>query len=105
MKIKHKWNVSDEPTGRYRSFEKRMWPMARYENGEVAAAIYCLDSYIPVDAKTGRHDELTVTIADHSVSPWRWRTLKARFATLDEAKKAVKDFIEKYPHYAPKETT
>jgi hypothetical protein len=37
--MKHTWKVSDNPTGRYRSFERRGWPTAEYENGDNAARI------------------------------------------------------------------
>lgn len=103
--MKYKWKVSEKPTGRYSSFEKRMWPEACYlnERESPAAQIYCDDSYEPWRVKEGKHGELTLLVADHSGERRKWRTIKKRFATLQEAKEAFALFIEKYPEFMPKE--
>lgn len=96
------WKVRPAPTGRYRSFEKRGWPDAEYEDGQPAASVSCEDDYIPRDVKTGHHRELTVRIADYSEKPvWGWKRLKKRFATLQEAKEIVPIFLKQYPNFVP----
>jgi hypothetical protein len=102
--MKLKWKVAEAPTGRYRSFEKRGWPSAYYvDNGNNAAvAIYCEDEYRPENVKIGKHAVLEVRIADWSVEhAFKWRTLKQRFATLQEAKETVTKFLEANPKYWP----
>lgn len=105
--LKLKWRVSPSPTGRYRSFENRAWPMA-YVNGtagDAVAYITCVDEYRPADVKAGKHAELTVHIADRLADRlqgsqgWQWRKLKKKFPTLDEAKQAAQDFFDKHPQY------
>lgn len=97
--MKYKWKVQPAPTGRYRSFEKRGWPTADYENGRVAASIECEDDYRPQNAKEGKHSLLTVRIADHSTKPFTWKKITKRFATLQEAKDAVDEIFKKYPEF------
>ena len=104
--LKLKWRVSPSPTGRYRSFENRAWPMA-YVNGtaddigDAVAYITCADEYRPSNVKTGKHAELTVNIADRlqGSQGWHWRRLKKKFSTLDEAKQAAQAFFDKHPQY------
>lgn len=104
--VQVKWKVAEAPTGRYRSFEKRGWPSASFKsNDRPAIAIYCADSYTPANVKEGRHAELMVNIADYSVEGqgFKWRTLKARFKTLDEAKAAGIRALEAHPDFLPKD--
>ena len=103
--VKLKWQVGEAPTGKYRSFVKRSWPTASYKDTDrPALMIECEDSYYPAAAKTGQHKELTVMIADYSVteSTFQWRRLKARFAILDEAKAAGERFLNAHPEFLPK---
>jgi hypothetical protein len=102
------WRVSLAPTGRYRSFERRGWPTARYEKPDlIAAAISCEDEYYPRDVRGGKHAPLTVRIADYGTPNgnclWSWRKLKGTFATLDEAKSAFARVLAALPQIAPKE--
>lgn len=110
--VKFVWVVGTEPTGRYRSFERRSWPTAHYahKDKEPAAQIYCEDSYVPRLVKTGQHAELKVVIYDYSVpsntttgSGFTRRALKQRFKTLAEAKKAAEDFLVQHQQYRPTE--
>jgi len=109
MKYKIKWTVGAAPTGKYRSFEKRAWPSADYQDAKESscAMIQCEDRYEPSMAKTGNHKELTVYIADYSAPTiaakgrWTWRALKKRCTTLQEAKDLVQDFLEKNPTFQP----
>jgi len=107
---KIKWHVDSEPTGRYRSFERRGWPSADYANGDVAARIECPDEYHPRDVREGKHAPLTVF-----VSAWRpegseerkqkgafgWRKLTQQFATLKEAQAATAKIIDEHPELHP----
>ena len=102
--MKLKWKVSDEPVGRYRSFERRGWPSAYWSSGESAAHIICKDSYVPRDVKIGNHSALKVMLADHSVKPWTWRKARMECKTLKEAKEFVEHLLNNvYPHFKPKE--
>jgi len=109
-----KWKVGEVPTGRYRSFEKRWWPDACYAGTELPAAqIYCKDDYEPKKAKTGDHSELEVRIACwywiENENPlrqsFRWRSLKQRFATLQEAKDAAESFVSNHKEIWPAKLT
>jgi hypothetical protein len=104
--VQVKWKVAEAPTGRYRSFEKRGWPSASFKGTDRSAiAIYCDDSYTPQRARDGMHGELMVCIADYSVEGpgFKWRTLKARFKTLDEAKAAGINALDKHSSFLPKD--
>ena len=101
--IKLKWKVSEKPTGRYRSFSRRSWPDAWYENGDIAASIICESEYVLANVKIGNHKALRIRIADHAMKPWLWRTLMQRAHTLKEAKELVKEFLNEHPSYTPME--
>lgn len=101
MNVKLNWKIQSKPTGQYASFEKRGWPEAYYINGDIAAAIYCTDSYDIKIIGDADHDLLTVQIADYSVNPWRWRRIKKRCFTLQEAKDLVQEILQKYPQFIP----
>lgn len=111
MIIKLKWKVASVPTGRYRSFEYRGWPDATYADGKPAVQIRCKDDYTAQRAKgEDEHAELTVYIADHHPkAEWKdrgaftWRTLKARYKTLAEAKEAAQAFINQFTMVHPKD--
>jgi hypothetical protein len=103
--IKAKWRVADAPTGRFRSFYDRAWPHLLADNGDgqLVAAIQCDDAYIPTNAKTGNHSELSVLVYNYQDGTQK-RTchrLKARFTRLEEAKAAAEAFFEKYPGWLP----
>lgn len=100
--MKIKWRSQPAPTGRYRSFEKRGWPHAEYENGKIAASIECEDEYIASNVKTGSHGLLTVRVADYSVTPWQWRKVKVKFETVEQAKAAVSSCLHQFSEFKPK---
>ena len=97
--MKFKWKVSNEPVGRFRSFDKRSWPSASVD-GHAVAWIECEDAYEPRNVKTGNHKELTIHIAVYSLTKsdldkhgtWRWKTLTKKAKTLDEAKELAESF-------------
>jgi hypothetical protein len=99
---KIKWKVAEVPTGTYRSFSGRSWPSAVYEDGSTAACLICNDEYVPAHVKTGSHSQIVIKIADHSITPWCWRTLKQRAFTLAEAKEMVNLVLAAYPHFVKK---
>lgn len=102
-KAKYKWKVDEAPTGPYSSFQCRGWPSAIYQNErqDLCADIQCKDDYTPHRARSGQHAPLTLRICDHSVTPFKWRTLKARYATLLDAKAALAVFIEAHSEVCP----
>lgn len=98
----YKWKVSEPPTGRYRSFERREWPHAKYETGQPAAMLYSEDEYNPSDAATGNHNPLTLRVADYSQTPFKWRKAKGQFSTLQQAKDAFDSIVKANPGIVPK---
>lgn len=101
---KVRWKVAPAPQGPYRSFHDRSWPGATYPDGRACARIRCDMDYVPARIKTGEHPPLVVSVADHSVTPWRWLRLKEPFPTLDQAKQGVLAFIQAHPHVQPDAT-
>lgn len=101
--VQIRWKVGEVPTGRYRSFSKRGWPMASYMDGRPAAAIYCEDEYRSSNVVEGKHELLTLNIADHSRTPWKWVKSTTQYKTLQEAKDAAQRFLVKFPNLVPKD--
>ena len=98
---KIKWKVEEPPTGRYRAFQHRGWPSALYPDGSTCADIQCVDEYMPYWVKTGNHSELSLRVLDRSEASQKWRVLKAKFTTFDQAKEGLSEFINKHPEYLP----
>ena len=102
-----KWKMADEPTGKFKAFSKRGWPMGYYSDGKPALSISCEDAYRPANVKTGDHGPLIVRIAQHHTDPavkaekgaFTWRKLKSEFKTLDEAKKAGEKAVKNHPEF------
>lgn len=107
------WRVQEAPTGRYRSFSERGWPKASYgtADGPAAAMIRCEDEYVPSRVRTGDHAPLDVYVAHWSKTEeqrqrhggFRWRKLKDRAATLQEAKDLAARAVELFPYLMPEE--
>lgn len=87
--MKYKWKVKE------RNGYGRLWPMAYYVDGRIAAMIACDRDYTPVLAKVGTNLSLKVRVADHRVYPFVWRTMTRSFSTLKEAKEALKSLLDK----------
>jgi len=51
--------------------------------------------------RTGDHAELEMMIADHSQIPWKWRKVKIRFKTLQEAKDWLSAYLAGKPSILP----
>jgi hypothetical protein len=102
MSNKIHWRVADAPTGRYRSFQKRGWPMGWSDKNQTRAiaTILCEDSYAPEKARSGEHAELSVRLAirKEEEKNWQWRRLVTRFTTLDAAKAAAQAYYDANPH-------
>jgi hypothetical protein len=112
MNMKLYWKVQPEPSGRYRAFEHRGWPVAYYgkpDESKPAAALYCEDDYRPASVRLGNHKEIKVCVYwhAHEKNPTSWTvfTLRKRAATLDEAKQMVQEFLDSHPEWQPKEKT
>lgn len=99
MKINIKWTVEPPPTGQWRSFYKRGWPIAYYKNEEetLCAQISCGDKYIPSKVKTGDHKELTLVIYDYSSGTRKIRKAIHKPKTLKEAKELLIIILTKNP--------
>lgn len=99
------WRVAEVPSGQYRAFVKRGWPVAYFnsEDGPRAAVIMCEDEYVPAKVKTGDHAPLRISIDDYSGDKRKMRLLKKKAATLAEAKKLVKAFYDAKPQCLPGE--
>lgn len=100
------WVVAPEPTGRYRSFERRGWPTCWWgRDGKPAAFIECEDAYRPADVALGDHKPLRVVLCHHrhpeAGNSWKRLRMKTSFETLAAAKQAVKDFLALHPEFAP----
>jgi len=99
--MKLKWKVQSVPTERYRSFERRGWPNAWANNGQLMASLICEDEYYPPNVRIGSHEKLIAWVYDYSQGVQqrkRWR-LKETFTTLAEAKTAVVKCLEAHPHF------
>ena len=103
--MKIKWTVQPAPTGQYKSFFKRGWPIAEFENGDLAAVLSCEDGYVPPKVKTGEHAPINITVVlwanATKEKPQPRGTLKARAASLKEAKELVKRFNDANPQHIP----
>lgn len=102
------WKVADAPTGRYRSFERRGWPTAYYDStdGKAAAFLECEDAYVPACVREGAHAPIKVVVLHHNHPEagrsWKRFVLKARAATLDQAKQMVAEFLRTHQDWRPK---
>jgi len=108
--LKIKWLVAEQPVGKYRSFQKRGWPIGRYaDTGAAAIQLSCEDAYHPAVLAAGEHAPITVYIAQHHADPevrklrgaFTWRKLKTTYPTLDAAKAAGERALLQHPEFAP----
>ena len=99
--MKLKWKVQAAPTGRYRSFSSRGWPMADLPSGDCAVALYCKDDYCPMNVRSGHHAEIKICVADYRTKEgegtFNWRTLKPHAKTLEQAKTLAQEFVDTHP--------
>ncbi len=98
------WRVDPKPTGRYRSFQKRSWPHARWGTSEGPSLSYLYpDPWVDYWSRITETVILKVRVADHREKSFIWRTLKKRATGLAEAKEIVRKFYEEHPDWLPKE--
>jgi hypothetical protein len=98
------WTVGTAPTGRFKGFEKRMWPSADF-NGQPMINLRCEDPYRPEDVRRGSHKPIKIMVADRRPESnpdgngWQWRKIKAEAATLPEAKTMAQKFFDNNPAF------
>ena len=98
--MKLRWEMSSEPTGRYRSFQRRGWPTAFFQDGRYAGHILCDDDYVPRLIRECKHLPLQL-VAQNYVTGKRYR-LREQFATLPQAKIGLLTFLQKHPDFVPR---
>lgn len=91
MKVKINWEVSQAPTGRYKSFHRRGWPVGFTTNTphEQRILIQCEDEYIPAKVKSGEHKPLMLKFDCWKDKKMMLVGLANKFSTLKEAKAAA----------------
>lgn len=97
-KIKLTWRVAPEPTGRYRSFERRAWPSAEYKNGACAAYMSHEESYEPSVHRNATDLSIKLHVAVWGLTEggkwgFRWRVLNKRASSIKEGKQIMEDFL------------
>ncbi|MDZ7905195.1 MAG: hypothetical protein U5N55_05035 [Cypionkella sp.] len=95
---KIKWEVSPAPTGPYRSFARRGWPIGLLPNGQ-RVFIQCSDDYVPAKVKAGDHAELVIRLDLFIDGEMTLRTLKSHAENLAEAKQIAANFFARNPQY------
>jgi len=96
--IKIKWEVSPTPTGLYRTFHRRRWPVG-IVNGKNRVIFLCEDDYVPASVKAGNHSPITILVDLFRDDEMKLVTLKQTCPTLADAKdRAVKFFVAN-PHF------
>ena len=101
-----KWRVPPKPTGKFRSFQRRGWPHADFNEApnRVAVQINCKDDYNAYRVKTAKHEELTVFIAAYDdAGNWKWRKANQTCTALGEAKALAERLYAKFPQFLPPE--
>jgi len=97
-KINIKWEVLPAPTGLYRSFHRRSWPVG-IVNGKNRVIFLCQDDYVPANVKTGNHSPITILVDLFRDDEMKLVTLKQTCPTLADAKARAKEFFVTNPHY------
>lgn len=105
--MKLKWYVDPEPTGSYRSFQRRGWPICYSgnpdkEDCEVLAAIVSLDHH-GYEGHYARATNLRLKVRIHFKVAGEDRTglSKEEFSSIAEAKAWLKAFYKKNPKFYP----
>lgn len=97
------WKVAPEPTGPYRSFQTRAWPIAYFdkERTKLAGFISCSVSYSKKVADSQDHPPLTL-ICDVRINGVRVRRFfRSQFDSLGKAKAALQKLFSDHPEYIP----
>lgn len=98
----YKWKVEPVLTGRYKSFERRGFPHAYYDDEHKSPAAFIGSDedyqYVPKQIK---YKSLILRVADHSKKPWIWRKVVKKCETIQEAKELFEIILKKHPEIAP----
>lgn len=103
---KIKWEVAPAPSGRWKGFEERSWPMAYILlNGKsyIIGSISSESEYIPSEVKTGSHSKLHIHVACYADGKWNWRKAKGEFSNIADAKAALEKILIANPSILPPE--
>jgi len=97
-KINIKWEVSPAPTGPYRSFHRRSWPLG-IVNGKNRVIFLCEDDYVPASVKAGNHSPITIKVDVFKDDEMKLVRMVQTSPTLADAKARAKKFFVTNPHY------
>jgi len=79
------------------------WPVAKYEDGSLAACVTCPTSYHPTLAYHRLHAPLELYVADYgSGEQGRWRRMSRTFDCIDDLKAALPEVLARNPSLARK---
>jgi len=100
MAVKIKWEVNPAPTGRFRSFQRRGWPVGMLTTNQ-RVLLSCEDDYVPAKVKAGDHRpiKISVDIANPLTGATSLVDLKKQAATMTDAKAIAADFFDRNPQY------
>ena len=106
--MKLQWKVSEAPTGPYRAFYDRAWPVAYYKGtSKPAVFLHCPEGYVPALVKDGKHSPITIIVLHHNhpdePTSWKRFQLKAKAVTLEQAKQRAEAFLMGHPDWWPKD--
>ena len=96
-----RWEVSPKPTGLYRSFHRRGWPIGFHKETGQRVLIRCAEEYSPKAVREGTHPPLTVCIDiwDKDNGGLKLVILHAKPETLKDAKDLAEKFFKQRPEF------
>ena len=105
-KMDIKWTAGDKPTGKYKSFSNRAWPMAclKNERESPVAGLVCEESYVSSSVDPSK--PIYVRLAfyhspedrkTNGKGAFTWQTFNLPFNNLKEAKAGAVMLMKKYP--------
>lgn len=97
--MKLKWKAAEAPTGPYRAFQRRAWPMAYLKDGRPAFMLTCPDAYVPGLVREGKHGPLTIRVASYHKQAvgFTWLRFERTAESLAEAKERCQRYADKHP--------
>lgn len=92
-----KWKVGEKPTGRFKSFTYRSWPIASYTDDDTPAVqIVPVERGLSYDISRAETTELYVSVADYREVGFVWLKLQGRAMGLAAAKERGRRMIEEH---------
>jgi hypothetical protein len=97
------WQTQPKIDEKYLTFYRPVWPVAYFkaaDYGFIAAELhapYKYDKKYEHEKDVGFDIKIIVTIPD--VGPFRFRTLKKRARSIEEAKQLISDFYDAHPEF------